>query len=193
MKKIMPIISGLTTIVLTTAVFASEAAEEGGHEAITFMGDWLPRIVNFAIIAGVVVYFARKPIRDFFKNRSIEIAKAMQESKETRERAVAALAEMESKIKDLEVETNRLIEDAKARGEKDKQAIIEEGKKIVSDIQTQVKEGVDLEVEKAKTALQVEASLLSVDLAEGRIKEKISSQDHDRIVKEYISKVGGKG
>jgi F-type H+-transporting ATPase subunit b len=193
MKKIMPIISGLTTIVLTTAVFASEAAEEGGHEAITFMGDWLPRIVNFAIIAGVVVYFARKPIRDFFKNRSIEIAKAMQESKETRERAVAALAEMESKIKDLEVETNRLIDDAKARGEKDKQAIIEEGKKIVSDIQTQVKEGVDLEVEKAKTALQVEASLLSVDLAEGRIKEKISSQDHDRIVKEYISKVGGKG
>ena len=33
------------------------------------MGDWLPRLVNFAIIAGVVVYFTRKPIRDFFKNR----------------------------------------------------------------------------------------------------------------------------
>jgi F0F1-type ATP synthase membrane subunit b/b' len=48
-------------------------------------------------------------------------------------------------------------------------------------------------VQKAKTALAVEAALLSIDLAEGRIKEKISGQDHDRIVKEYISKVGGKG
>lgn len=193
MKKIIPIISGFITILITTAVFGSQAAQEGGHEGITFLGDWLPRLVNFAIIAGVVVYFTRKPIRDFFKNRSIEIAKAMQESRETRERAVAALAEMEGKIKDLEVETNRLIEDARVRGEKDKQALIEEGRKIVSDIQTQVKEGVDVEVQKAKTALQVEASLLSIDMAEGRIKEKISSQDHDRIVKEYISKVGGKG
>ena len=60
----------------------------------------------------------------------------MQESKEARERAVAALAEMERKIKDLEAETNRLIEDAQARGEKDKQALIEEGRKMVSDIQS---------------------------------------------------------
>jgi F0F1-type ATP synthase membrane subunit b/b' len=63
----------------------------------------------------------------------------------------------------------------------------------VADIQTQVKQGIDIEVQKAKAALAIEASLLSIDLAEGRIKEKISSQDHERIVKEYIAKVGGKG
>ncbi len=116
----------------------------------------------------------------------------MQESKEARERAVAALAEMERKIKDLEAETGRMIADAQARGEKDKQALIEEGKKIAQDIQAQVKQGIEIEVQKAKTALAVEASLLSLDLAEGRIKEKISNQDHERIVKEYISKVGGR-
>ncbi len=194
MKRIMPLLYAFISILINTAAFANEAAEaEGGHEAITFLGDWLPRLVNFSIIAAVVIYFTRKPIRDFFKNRSIEIAKAMQESKETRERAVAALAEMERKTKDLEVETNRLIADAQARGEKDKQALVEEGKKLVADIQTQVKQGVEVEVQKAKTALQVEASLLSIDLAEGRIKEKINNQDHERIVKEYIAKVGGKG
>ena len=167
--------------------------KQGGHESITFVGDWLPRIVNFAIIAGVVVYFMRTPVRDFFKNRSLEIAKAIQESKDARERAVAALAEMERKIKDLEVETNRLIEDAKSRGEKDKLELVEEGKKIVTDVQEQVKQGVELEVQKAKTSLQIEASTLAVDLAEKTIKEKISSKDHERIVKEYVTKVGGKG
>ncbi len=191
MKRIMLMFYGAACVFHVALAIAEEAAE-GGHESTTFVGDWLPRLVNFAIIAAVVIYFTRKPIRDFFKDRSKEIAKAMEESKETRERAVVALAEMERKVKDLEAETSRMINEAQARGEKDRQALIEEGKKVAEDVQIQVKQGLEVEVQKAKTALAVEASLLSIDLAEGKIKEKISSQDHERIVKEYISKVGGK-
>jgi F-type H+-transporting ATPase subunit b len=189
MKRIMPAIHTLTMIVASTVAMA---AEEGPAEKMTFLGDWLPRLVNFSIIAAILIYFTRKPIRDFFKNRSAEIAKAMRESKEARERAIAALEAMDRKIKDLETETNKLIAEAQTRSEVDRQAIIEEGKKVVADIQTQVKQGIDIEVQKAKTALAVEAALLSIDLAEGRIKEKISSQDHERIIKEYIAKVGDK-
>jgi F-type H+-transporting ATPase subunit b len=193
LRKIIWVVSCIAgNILFAVSAFAEEAGH-GGHEEITFMGDWLPRLVNFAIIAAVVVYFARKPVRDFFKNRSVEIEKAMQESKEARERAVAALIELERKIKDFEAETGRMVADAEARGEKDKQALIEEGKKVAADVQVQVKQGIDIEVQKAKTALAAEAALLSLDLAEGRIKEKINSQDHERIVKEYITKVGGKG
>lgn len=189
MKKMIALLSPVVLSV-ATAVHASEG---GGHEQITFLGDWLPRLVNFAIIAGVVVYFTRKPIRDFFRNRSVEIAKAMQESKDARERAVAALAEMERKVKDLQAEMDRMVEDARIRGEKDKQVLVEEGRKMVTDIDAQVKQGVDLEVQKARTSLQAEASTLAVDLAEKSIKETISAKDHERIVREYITKVGGKG
>ncbi len=192
MKKVMPLFATLFTLVVVSTVFASEA-EEGAHEAMTFMGDWLPRLVNFAIIAGVVVYFMRKPAQDFFKNRTVEIAKALQESKEARERAVAALAEMERKIKDLEAETARMVADAQARSEKDKHALIEEGRKVAQDVQAQVKQGIDIELQKARTTLAAEASLLSLDLAEGMIKKKIGAKDHERMVKEYISNVGGRG
>jgi len=174
--------------------FAEEEAAHGGHEeAITFMGDWLPRLVNFSIIAGALVYFMRKPVRDFFTGRSAEIAKAMQESRETRERAVFALAEMERKVRELEAETAKLVSEAQARGEKDKQALVEEGRKTAQDVQAQVKQGIDIEVQKARAALAMEASLLALDLAEVRIKDKIGNQDHERIVKEYITKVGGRG
>jgi F-type H+-transporting ATPase subunit b len=192
MKKIMPVLTLIMGVVAGATAYASEAAH-GGHEQITFMGDWLPRLVNFAIIATVVVYFMKKPAQDFFKNRTAEIAKAMKDSQETRERAVAALTEMERKIKDLEAETARMIADAQARGEKDRQALTEEGKKVAQEVQQQVKTGIEIEVQKARTALAIEASLLSLDLAEGRIKEKISDTDHERIVKEYITKVGGRG
>src|SRR5919108_3752085 len=129
MKKIMWTMVTLAGQFMFAAMAFAE--EEGGeHEAITFMGDWLPRLVNFAIIAGVVIYFMRKPVRDFFKNRSAEIAKSMEESKAARERAIAALAEMEKKIKELEAETARMVADAKERGEKDRQALVEEGRKV---------------------------------------------------------------
>ena len=170
----------------------SSFAAEGAHEAITFMGDWLPRLVNFSIIAAVVVYFARKPIRDFFAARTAEIAKSMVDSKETRERAVFALAEMERKVREMEAETNGMVAEAQARGEKDRQVLIEEGGKVALDVQVLVKRGIEIEVQKARSALAVEASLLSLELAEGRIKEKIGGQDHERIVKEYIANVGGR-
>jgi len=192
LKKTIGILYCLAGIcLLATSSFAEEAAH-GGHEGITFMGDWLPRLVNFGIIASVVVYFTRKPIRDFFANRSLEIAKAMEDSKKTREQAVLALTDLEKKIKEMEAETKSMVADAQARGEKDRQALIEEGGKVAQDVQAQVKQGIELELQKARAALAVEASLLSLELAEGTIKAKISSQDHERIVKEYITKVGGR-
>ncbi|MEK6744896.1 MAG: ATP synthase F0 subunit B [Nitrospirota bacterium] len=180
---------------LTVMVAATALASSGGHgaEEYTFMGDWLPRLINFAIIVGVLVFFLRKPVRDMFKNRTAEIAKAMEESKDARERALAALAEMERKAREMDAETRAMIADAQVRGEKDKQALVEEGRKIVRDIHEQVKIGVDIEVQKAKADLAIEASRLAVDLAEGKIKDKITSQDHERIVKDYIASVGGRG
>ena len=190
-KKNISSLSGCVAVLNAGLVFASGAAE-GGHEGMTFMGDWLPRLVNFGVIAAVVVYFGRKPIRDFFAARTAEIAKAMVDSKETRERAVAALAEMERKVSEMEAETKSMVADAQARAEKDRQALLEEGRKVVQDVQAQVKQGIEIELQKAKSALATEASLLSLELAEGSIKSKISSQDHERIVKEYITKVGGR-
>lgn len=191
-KKTIGIIYCLAINFMFVALAFAEEAAHGGHEEVTFMGDWLPRLVNFAIIAAVVVYFGRKPVRDFFANRSAEIAKSIQESHDARERAVAALADLEQKIKEMEAETGRMVADAQARGEKDKQELVEEGKKVVLDVQAQVKQGIDSELQKAKGELAAEASLLALDLAEGRIKQKINSQDHERIVKEYITKVGGR-
>jgi len=191
MKKTLTILTSISGVVIAAAAFASE----GGHgaEQYTFVGDWLPRLINFAIIVGALVFFLRKPVRDMFKNRTAEIAKAMEESREARERALAALAEMERKAREMDTETRAMISDAQVRGEKDKQALIEEGKRIVREIEEQVKVGVDIEVQKAKADLAIEASRLAVDLAEGKIKDKITKQDHERIVKDYIASVGGRG
>jgi F-type H+-transporting ATPase subunit b len=192
MKKIVPFLAAFFCVMYALTAYAAGAGSSA-HEPTTFLGDWLPRLINFAVIAVAVYVLAKTPVRDFFKNRSAEIARAMQESKEARERAMADLAGMERKIKDFDVEINKMIADAQERGEKDKNALQEDGKKMVQDIQNQVKQGIEMEVRKAKSALAMEASLLSLNLAEDRIKKNISDKDRQRIIKEYISNVGGKG
>lgn len=192
-KTFTTLLLSMTGILIAVAAFAADGGHGGGNQEITFMGDWFPRLVNFAIISIVLVYFLRKPARDFFKNRSAEIERSLRESQEARDKAVAALNDMERKVRELEAETKNLIADAQARGEKDKQLLIEEGKRAAKDIAEQVKTGIEIEVAKAKAELAVEASLLAVELAEGKIKSSISKQDHERIVKDYIANVGGRG
>ncbi len=192
-KNITALLYSLAGTFLFAAIAIAQEGHGGGHEEITFMGDWFPRLVNFAIIAIVLVYFLRKPTRDFFKNRVIAIENSIKQSQEAREQAVKALADMERKVKEMEAETRTMIADAQARGEKDKQALVEEGKKAAKDIQEQVKVGIEIEVQKAKADLASEAAVLAVELAEGSIKKTIGKQDHERIVKEYIANVGGRG
>ena len=189
MNTLKLLMSGMLSVTVASVAFASSGH---GAEEYTFMADWLPRLINFAIIVGLLVYFLRKPVRDMFRSRTETIAKAMAESKEARERAVAALADMERKMREMETETSVLIAEAQTRGEKDKQALIEEGRRIAKEIQEQIKTGTDIEVQKAKVELAAEAAVLAVDLAEGKIKTTITKQDHEQIVKEYISKVGGR-
>ncbi|MDH4163483.1 MAG: ATP synthase F0 subunit B [Nitrospirota bacterium] len=191
-KNITAILITLAGMLVLATGSAPASSGGGGNAEITFWGDWFPRLVNFAIISIVLVYFLRKPTRDFFKNRTIEIQNSIKQSQEAREQAMKALADMERKVRETEAEARSLVADAQARGEKDKQALVEEGKRLAKDIQEQVKVGIELEVQKAKADLAMEAALLSVELAEGTIKKTISKQDHERIVKEYISKVGGR-
>lgn len=193
MKKTAHFLASLAVIAALAAASAFASSGGGHSEEITFMGDWFPRLVNFAIIGAVLVFFLRKPTRDFFRNRTREIENSLQQSREAREQAMKALADMEQKVREMEAEARAMVADAQSRGDRDKQALIEEGKKIARDIQEQVKVGVEIEVQKAKAGLAIEAAVLAVDLAEGSIKQTIGKQDHERIVKEYISKVGGRG
>ncbi len=185
------VLISFSLLALAAVAFASEGA---GHEpTFTFVGDWLPGIINFSALAIVLFFLLRKPTREAFRSRSAEIGRALQESKEARERAVAALADMERKIREMEAEARSMVAEAETRGEKDKQALLEEGKKLAKDIQEQVKTGVEIEVQKARADLAAEASLLAIELAEGKLKGAVGKPDHERMVKEYISNVGGRG
>ncbi len=189
-KKAAKIALTVFGMVALTAV-AAFAEAEGGEDATTTM-DWVWRIVDFAIIAGVLVYFVSGPFKNFFRSRVEGIEAALAEAKAAREEALKRLADVEARLKDKDAEIQSLLKVAEDNGQKERALLLKDSEQMGEDILASAKENIDAELLKAKDALRREAALLAVELAEKMVKENIKKEDQARIVEEYIAKVGGR-
>lgn len=180
----------LFALVIVAATAVCAIAAEGGEEVTTM--DWVWRIVNFAIIMGVLVYFLRKPMKDFFSKRVTDIEAALAEARAAKEEALKKLAEVQARLKDKDAEISSLVKMAEENGRKERELLAKEGDRMSEDIASSAKENIDAELLKAREALRREASLLAVEMAEKLVRENIKKEDQDRIVEEYISKVGSR-
>ncbi|MGO9377091.1 MAG: ATP synthase F0 subunit B [Dissulfurispiraceae bacterium] len=189
----------ILSAILTITVFAflflavpalSIAAEEGEH-GVSMMS-WVWKIVNFAILVGVLSYFLAKPIKEHLRLRRELIEKSIKEGQEAKAIAAKALAEVEERLKLKDKEVADIISSAAEAGEREKTRLIEEGEKLKVKILEQAKINIDFEVKKAKEAIQAEAVDASIKMAEEKIKAKMTPQEQERLLRESIKLIEGK-
>jgi F-type H+-transporting ATPase subunit b len=60
--------------------------------------DILKQAVNFAILAGALVYFLKKPISSFLRERSEQLRKSIEDAARAREEAAEKLSAIESRM-----------------------------------------------------------------------------------------------
>ena len=130
---------------------------------------WLCVVLNFAIVAGAVVYFSKKNLPGMFRNRTAFIQKAMQEARQASEDANRRLAEIETRLSRLDSE----IAGMRATAEKEavaeeariKAAAEEDGRKIVESAEQEIAAAAKL----ARRELTAYAANLAVSLAARQI------------------------
>ena len=103
--------------------------------------------------------------------------------------AERSYAEARKKIENLENEVKEILANAEREKEEQIRRIQEETEVMISRIKEQARLASELEVKRAKMELQKEAVDLAVNLAENLLKEKLSPEDHKRLVEDYIAKV----
>ncbi len=172
----------------TAIVFAAG----GGEHHSTTWKDWFWPVVNFLILITVLVYFGRKPIREYFKKRTELIEKSLKEAEEARVFAKKALDEVQERLRNTDREIKEIIEGAKQAGEREKEALIAEGERLRQKIIEQAKTNIEFELEKAKKEIKSEAALIAIELAERQIKEKLGREEQEALIEEYIQKLEGK-
>ena len=187
-KKALVLFLLLLVLSVGTA-FASAEGAEGGGSWSPWMLLW--RVINTAALIGVLVYFLKKPMANFFSERHAQIQKDLEDAKEQRDRAERTIAEYEKKIGEMEQELDKMRDELRKAAGAESEKVVSNADRMAATMVESAKLAADQEVRKAKMILKNEAVGLAVELAESLIREKINEDDRKRIVEEYLVKVGG--
>jgi F-type H+-transporting ATPase subunit b len=131
---------------------------------------WLCVVLNFAIVAGAVLYFSKKNLPGMFRNRTASIQKAMQEARQASEDANRRLGEIEARLSRLDAEIAGMRataeKEAAAEEARIKAAAEEDARKIVESAEQEIAAAAKL----ARRELTNYAANLAVSLAAKQIK-----------------------
>ena len=184
----------LFTIYFILVVASVAFASEGGGEGFgSILKAYIWPVINFLILVFIMVYMLKKmDLKGFFKKRTELIEQSLREAREAKELAQKALAEVEERLKVKDTEIASIIAGAKQSGENEKARLIEEGDKLKARILAQTKTNIDYEVKKAKESIKEEAVEIAMQLAEKKLKEKLSKDEQLKLLEESLTKIEGK-
>ncbi|MGB4598816.1 MAG: ATP synthase F0 subunit B [Trichlorobacter sp.] len=187
------ILSGLS--VVAVLLFAGMVLASGGGESHAdngaVMKDFVWRVVNFVILAGILFWALKKAnLKGALADRQVQIEKNLRDAREARDVAEAKLKEYSEKLSRANQEVDELRVAMLQEAEAEKQRIIAEARVAAEKLARQAVQAADQEVLKARAALRAEAARLAVELAAGKLAGAVQKADHDRFVQDYLGKVG---
>jgi F-type H+-transporting ATPase subunit b len=193
-KKIIQILA-FTVFNLAAAsfVFASSGGGEGAEQAAPWWKDYIWKIINFLILFILLFKFAKKPMQSFFQKRTELIEKTLNEAKEAKAVSLKALQAVETRLKAKDAEIEVILAASKKSGELERDSIIAESDRLKAKILEQAKTNIEYELKHAKEAIKAEAVELAMELAEKKLKEKLTKEEQEKLFEDSLMKIGGKG
>ncbi len=150
--------------------------------------DWY-RVLNFVVLVVALFFVLRKPVSTALSSRIDGIKKQLADLEGQKEAAEKKLAEYSDKLAELEKEAEHIVADYIKQGNEAKARILKEAEASAEKLQAQARRNIEHEFDQTKKQLQAEVLEKSLAKAEEIIKEKISADDQNRLVDEYLEKV----
>jgi F-type H+-transporting ATPase subunit b len=152
---------------------------------------WLSMGLNFAIIAGALLWISKKSLPGIFRSRTESIQKAMAEARQASEDAKRRLADIESRLSHLDSEIAGMHKQAE-RDTADEEARInaateEDLRKVVEAAEQEIVAA----GKAARRALTRYAADLAVSLAQTQI--QVSESQDDALLRGFARQLSGPG
>lgn len=188
---------------LLAPALAAEAAEEGrpggagGEHAEAEAGhgyaDLLWEAGNLILLVGVLVYLARRPVRNYLGERRDRIRTDMEEAERLHREAEGRLAEWNERAARLDDEVEEIRRLTRDRAQEERERLVAEAERAAERIRRDAAGAVDRELQRAREALRREAAELAVDAARRILEERITAEDRGRLVDEFVARVEREG
>jgi F-type H+-transporting ATPase subunit b len=177
-------------------VFASsgggDAHEGDAHGAVKAKG-WVAtdtyRVLNFAVLAGALVFLLRKPLSQALDSRIKGIQAQLEDLESKKAEAEKVLSEYNAKIAKLSQESEGIVAEYIRQGNEAKIRILKEAEASAYKLEEQARRNIENEFEVAKLRLQQDIFEKAMLKAEEIIKKNITADDQNRLVDEYLDKV----
>jgi len=151
---------------------------------------WLGVMVNFAIVAGIILWLSGKHLPILFRNRTASIQKAMEEARRASEDANRRLAEIESRLSKLDREIAGMMANA------EKEAAAEEAriKAAAEEDAQRIIESAEQEISAAAKSAKRELTAYAADLAVSLAKKQIHVDDptDQALVRDFAQQLTGR-
>jgi F-type H+-transporting ATPase subunit b len=145
--------------------------------------------MNFAVLVVALIFVLRKPLSQALSSRIKTIKEQLDDLEAQKADAEKQLADYNDKLAQLEKEAEKIVEDYVRQGNEAKARILKEAEASAAKLQDQARRNIEHEFNQAKLELQKEIFEKSLVKAEEIIKGRITDDDQDRIVDDYLKKV----
>jgi|SRR5690348_8438517 len=149
-------------------------------------------VPNFLIFVGVLVYFLRGPLVEYFRARTARLREGLEAGARAAREASAPRATLARDIEDLPSVRARLIADMRAAAEVERDNLIAIGRRAAERIRTDARLLADSELAAAREALRAELVEESVRQATVVLRAAIRPDDQDRFVHDFVAGAGGR-
>jgi F-type H+-transporting ATPase subunit b len=173
--------------VVACAGVAAAAGDTHGETEVLKETIW--QGVNLVLLLGVLFYFGRKPIGEFFATRRAGIQKELQESSTLLAEAEARNAELQRRLVDLGSEIEGIREEASRRAEEEADRILGDARAAAERIRRDAQAAVEQELRRARTELREEAADLALEIAARKLADQVGESDRERLADEFIVRV----
>jgi F-type H+-transporting ATPase subunit b len=190
-KFLFLLVMGVAGCVLFCGFAMAAGDQAHGQDRSADLKDLLYRFINFALLV-IILFVALKKvgIKQFFLSRTEEIKKKLEELRRGKEQAEQKYRDLEKRLQDFEGKKREIIEQFKAEGRAEKEKIVDEARSRVNQILEQAEATVQQEIQAARDRLKAEVLTLATRQAEEIIAREMTEKDQDRLVDDFIERVG---
>lgn len=193
------VLSVIGMLAVAGILYASGGGEAhgGGHGSAGLglthekLMDLLWRALNFACLVIILVLTLKKPIANGLGGRRESIKAQFEELEAQKAEAEKKYKDLETKLSRIDEEVKNIIEAAVAQGEIEKQRIIDDANRAAGDIKRQADMAVQQALADATRHLRVEVAEQAVLMAEELCKKNLQESDQNKLIEDYLEKVGG--
>jgi F-type H+-transporting ATPase subunit b len=171
---------GLLGVHLTAGI--ALAADGGWRPTYDLVMRWL----NFLILAGVIVRYARQPVKTFLQGRSAEVRIEIDALEEQKAAAVAEVSALRKRLVDSEARMAEMKTRLLADGERRKAALIEQAELESAMMLKDAERKIDGLLHHAQRSLRSEIVDGAIEMAMERLPKEIRTEDHQRLMSDFF-------